>query len=55
MKNKKDVPKLIEKSLGNGGTILVTNPDLYEYNDEGFCKKRRNPMTHLTPKKKKRK
>lgn len=44
---------MIEKSDGNGNTYLVENPDFYD--DEGNFRKYRNPMTHKTPKKKKRK
>lgn len=44
-------PKLIEKTDGQGNTYLVEDPD---FADE-LRKKYRNPMTHLIPKKKKRK
>lgn len=44
--------RLIEKTDGEGNLWLV--PDI-DYEDDGSIKKYRNPMTHLTPKKKKRK
>jgi len=44
---------MIEKSDGNGNTIMVENPDLF--NDEGQRVKLRRKPTNFTPKKKKRK
>lgn len=41
------------KTDGNGDTMIVDNPDYI--NSEGNFRKYRNPMSHLTPKKKKRK
>jgi len=45
--------RLIEKTGSNGETYLINNPDCYD--EDGSFIKQRNPMTHLTPKKKKRK
>lgn len=45
--------RLIEKTDGNGNTYLVDNPEYFDEN--GKFKKYRNPMSHLKPKKKKRK
>lgn len=43
----------ITKSGGKGELLIVDNPDFQ--NEVGEYKKYRNPMRHLTPKKKKRK
>lgn len=49
-----DPPKgQVWKTNGKGEDILVDDPDYF--NEEGHIIKRRNAMTHLTPKKKKRK
>jgi hypothetical protein len=47
------INKKIEKTDGYGNIYLVENPDFYD--EDGNFRKYRNPMTHLKPKKKKRK
>lgn len=52
------VPKgKIWKTNGNSELILVDDPDIYNSDETSpyRIKKYRNPMKHLTPKKKKRK
>ena len=50
--NKELDKTLTLKTDGNSNLIVVTNPN---YDFEGGKKKYRNPMRHLTPKKKRRK
>jgi hypothetical protein len=45
--------RMIEKTDGNGNTILVEDPDWVT--EDGYFKKHRKKVTNFTPKKKKRK
>ncbi len=45
--------RTITKSLGNGKTIEIPDPDYY--NDDNKFVKKRKKITNFTPKKKKRK
>lgn len=45
--------RMIEKTGSDSESYLVPNPDFQD--EEGNFRKYRNPMTHLKPKKKKRK
>lgn len=45
--------RMIEKTGSNSESYLVPNPDFQD--EDGNFRKHRNPMTHLKPKKKKRK
>ena len=49
MKNNRKIYKV----GGNQDEYLIDNPDFYD--EDGNFRKYRNPMTHLKPKKKKRK
>jgi len=55
MSNRKPIPPTVTKTDGNGIEFEVPNPAFYNYEDDGFLKKRRYKPTNITPKKKKRK